>query len=79
MDTTPIVELLPEVLELVFFGLGSLLLAGAGALIERFAVLTVLGGQLALGGWIACFGMIAFYFAYLLFTDKFYPTLASLA
>jgi len=77
MDTTPL-ELLPELLELAFFGIGSLGLSLGGAYLERFALLTVQGGQPALGAWVAFMGLTAFFFAYLMFTDKFRPKLAAL-
>lgn len=77
MDTT-LLEVLPEVLELAFFGIGSLALSVGGAYLERFALLTANGGQPALGGWVALMGLMAFYFAYLMFTDKFQSKLVSL-
>jgi len=77
MDTS-LLELLPEALELTFFGAGSLLLSLGGAYIERFALLTANHGQTVLGVWIAILGLMAFYFATLLFSDKVRPRLASL-
>lgn len=71
MDSPPVLEALPEIIELVMLGIGSVALAAVGTFIERFAVLTVLEGQLALGGWLAFMGTMAFFFAYMLFTDKF--------
>jgi hypothetical protein len=68
-------ELLPELLELLVFGLGSVLLSVAGVYIERFALVTAEGGQLELGLWVALMGVMAFYFAYLTVTDKFRPKL----
>lgn len=78
MDTTPVMELLPEVIEIIILGLGSVGLAMAGIFIERFALLTALGGEGLLGGWFAFMGCMAFLFAYLLVTDKFRPKLVSL-
>jgi hypothetical protein len=69
-------ELLPELVELLVFGLGSVLFSAAGVYIERFAVLTVEGGQLGLGLWVGFMGLMAFYFAYLTATEKFRPTFA---
>lgn len=77
MDST-LLEFFPELLELAFFGVGSLVLSLGGVYLERFALLTVQGGQLALGGWVAFMGIMAFYFAYLMLTDKFQPKLATL-
>jgi hypothetical protein len=77
MDTTPL-ELLPELLEVAVFGIGSVLLSLGGAYLERFAYLTVQGGEPALGAWVALMGIMAFYFAYLMLTDKLRPKLAAL-
>ncbi|MFC7202899.1 hypothetical protein ACFQJC_05190 [Haloferax namakaokahaiae] len=68
-------ELLPELVELVIFGLGSLGLSIAGAYVERFAFLTVTGGDVQLGAWALVMGAAMLYFAYLLGTDKAYPKL----
>ena len=77
MDTTPL-ELRPELLEIAVFGVGSVVLSLGGAYLEQFAYLTVQGGQPALGGWVALMGLMAFYFAYLMLTDKLRPKLAAL-
>lgn len=77
MDST-LLEVLPEVLELAFFGIRSLVLSVGGVYLERFALLTANDGQVALGGWVALMGLMAFYFAYLLLTDKFQSKLATL-
>ncbi|MFC4358111.1 hypothetical protein ACFO0N_09140 [Halobium salinum] len=70
-----LLETLPEVLEVLFLGVGSLGLSVAGAYLERFALLTVQGGQTALGAWVGFVGVTAFVFAYLLVTDKLRPRL----
>ena len=72
MDT-PLVELLPELVELLLFSLGSLLLSAVGAYIEHFAFVTFESGQVALGGWEALMGLLAIYFSYLLLTEEFWP------
>jgi hypothetical protein len=77
MDST-LLNMLPEMLELAFFAAGSLLLSVGGALLERSALLSVQGGESVLGGWVALIGVLAFYFAYLMFTDKFIPKLTTL-
>ncbi|KAB1197975.1 MULTISPECIES: hypothetical protein [Haloferax] len=69
------VELLPDLLELLVFGLGSAVLSLAGAYIERFALLTVQHGDLGFGAWAVVMGAAVLYFAYLLGTDKFHPKL----
>jgi len=72
-----LLELLPELLELLLFGFGSVGLSVAGLYIERFALATVESGHAKLGAWIAFMGFMAFYFAYLMSTDKFQPKLAA--
>ncbi|WP_396611449.1 hypothetical protein ACH9L7_14760 [Haloferax sp. S1W] len=71
----PAVELLPDILELLVFGVGSAALSLVGAYIEQFALLTVQHGNLELGAWAVVMGFVALYFAYLLGTDKFHPKL----
>lgn len=75
--TAELIEFLPELAELLAFGLASLGLAIGGGYIEQFAIATVQTGQPALGGWMALMGVMAFYFAYLLNTDKFLPRLSA--
>ncbi|WP_380679655.1 hypothetical protein [Salinigranum sp. GCM10025319] len=77
MDT-PLVELLPELVELLLFSLGSLVLSAVGAYLEHFAFTTVESGQVALGGWEALMGLLAIYFSYLLLTDKCWPRFSEL-
>ncbi|ELZ81950.1 hypothetical protein C453_18079 [Haloferax elongans ATCC BAA-1513] len=69
------VELLPDILELLVFGVGSAALSLVGAYIEQFALLSVQHGNLGLGAWAVVMGLVALYFAYLLGTDKFHPKL----
>ena len=77
MNTT-LLELLPELLELLVFGAGSVGLSVAGLYIERVALATVESGHVKLGAWLAFMGAMAFYFAYLMSTDKFRPKLDDL-
>jgi len=72
---TPLLDLLPELLELLVFGLGTLGLSLAGAAIERFAVLTYQHGDPMVGLWAVVPGVVCLAFAYLLATDKFLPKL----
>ncbi|WP_251341763.1 hypothetical protein [Haloplanus halophilus] len=76
MNST-LLELLPQLVELLAFALGSVGLSVAGLYIERFALTTVESGQVKLGAWLAFMGAMAFYFAYLMGTDKFRPKLAA--
>lgn len=73
---TSLVELLPEVLEVVVLALGSVGLSVSGVFIERSALSLVESGQPKLGLAVAWFGLMAFAFAYLLATDKLRPKLA---
>ncbi|GGJ09935.1 hypothetical protein GCM10008995_19840 [Halobellus salinus] len=78
MDSAPLLELLPELVEIVLFGVGSVGLTVIGVFIERFALLTALDGETLLGGWFAVMGCMALLFGYLLFTDKLRPKLVTL-
>ncbi|RDI71147.1 hypothetical protein [Halopelagius longus] len=73
--TTALLELLPELLELLVYGTGSLGLSAAALYAESFAVATAQGGQPKLGAWAAVMGAVALSFAYLLATDKLRPKL----
>jgi hypothetical protein len=74
---TPLLDLLPELLELFVFGLGALGLSLAGATIERFALLTYQHGDPTVGMWAVVPGLVCLGFAYVLTTDKFLPKLRS--
>jgi hypothetical protein len=76
MNST-LLELFPELLELLAFAFGSVGLSVAGLYIERLALTTAESGQVKLGAWMAFMGAMAFYFAYLMSTDKFRPKLAA--
>ncbi|ELZ33467.1 hypothetical protein C474_05285 [Halogeometricum pallidum JCM 14848] len=76
--TSGLLALLPELVEVLLFGTGTVLLSGVGLYVERFALSMVEGGQLGLGAWAAVMGAVAFGFAYLLATDKFRPRVAKL-
>jgi hypothetical protein len=76
MNTT-LLELLPPLLELLAFAFGGLGLSAAGLYLERLALATFQTGNAKLGGWIAFMGLMAFYFAYLMGTDKVRPALAA--
>ena len=75
--STALLGLLPELLELLLFGVGSVGLSVAGLYIERFALATIESGNVKLGAWMAFMCAMAFYFAYLMSTDKFRPKLAA--
>ncbi len=72
-----LLELLPELLELSLFGLGTVGLSVVGAYAERAALATMQSGQTKLGACMAFMGAMAFFFAYLMATDKFRPRLAA--
>lgn len=72
----PLVELVPELLELLVFGVGVSALAVGGGYLERFALLTVQSGDVALGLWAVVPGAVCLAFAYFLTMDRLVPTLS---
>jgi len=68
-------EVLPELLELVVFSLGSVGLSVAGLYVEQFALTSVQTGQTVTGAWAAVIGCVVLGFAYLMATDKAVPSL----
>ena len=77
--TSAILGLLPELVELLFFGLGSVLLTGVGVYVEEIALATVQAGKPELGAWFAVMGAMAFYFGpYLMGYDELRPRIAAL-
>ncbi|ELZ65264.1 hypothetical protein C5B91_07645 [Haloferax sp. Atlit-10N] len=68
-----LVDLLPELLELLVFSLGSAGLSLAGAYIERFALVTFEQGNVEIAAWAVVMGAVALYFAYNVGTDKVRP------
>ncbi len=64
-------ELLPELVEVVIFGVGTVVLSLASAYMELFAIATVQGGDMKLGLWAGVVGVVLLTFAYLVGTDKF--------
>lgn len=74
-----VLELLPELLELVILAVGSVGLSVAGLYLERTALTLFEGGQFELGAFVAWFGLVTFGIGYLLATDKVRPRLAELA
>lgn len=73
-----VLELLPALLELAFYGTGSVALAVAGFYVERFALLTARGGEPTVGAWAAVLGLAMLALGYLLATDKVGPRLRDL-
>lgn len=66
-----LIELIPELVELVFFGLSTAVLSLAGTYLERFAYITLQSGNQTIGTWAAVMGAVILAFAYFLGTDKF--------
>jgi hypothetical protein len=66
-------EVLPEILEVTLFGGLTAVLSFAGTYIEAFAAWSAVHGQVALAAWITVIGLVSLFFAYSLFTDKFWP------
>ena len=78
MLATP-VDLWPELLELLFFGVGSVALSGVGLYLEEVALDIVRAGHPKLGAWVALMGVMAFYFGpYLMGYTEFRPRLTRL-
>jgi len=73
-----LLELVPELLELAFFAVSSVVLTIVGALVEQFALATAQSGDLKIGLWAAVIGTVALYVAFLLATDKFPDKLATI-
>ena len=57
-----ILDLLPELLSLAFYAVGTVGLSALGVYLEEFALETAAAGQPKLGLWIAFMGCMAFYF-----------------
>ncbi|WP_340098223.1 hypothetical protein [Salinibaculum salinum] len=66
-----LLELLPEVVELVIFGVGTVALSLASAYMELYALATAQSGNTTLGLWAGVVGVVLLAFAYLVGTDKF--------
>lgn len=67
-------ELFAELVEILFFGVGTVVLSGAGVYLEEFALTTALSGEPLLGAWIGLMGLMAFYFGpYLMGYDELRP------
>lgn len=65
-----VLELLPQLLELLVLSLGSAGLSVAGLYIERFALTSVQTGRTVIAVWAAVIGCVVLAFAYLMATDK---------
>jgi hypothetical protein len=76
--TNGLLALVPELVELLVFGVGAVALSGLGVYVERFALSMFESGQVELGAWAAVMGAVAFGFSYLLATDQFGPRLRRL-
>jgi hypothetical protein len=76
--SSSVLEVLPEMLEVVLFGIGGAVLSLAGTYIEQFAVQTATHGQTALGAWVGFIGLLTLFFAYLLITETFWPKFIAL-
>jgi Ni,Fe-hydrogenase I cytochrome b subunit len=70
-------EVLPAVLELLAYSIGSLVLSGAGFYIETTAYNTLIGGETTLGLWLGFVGAIALYAGLRLARDNLSSTFRS--
>ncbi|GGL31088.1 hypothetical protein GCM10009037_13530 [Halarchaeum grantii] len=75
---TPLLESLPELLEVAVFGIGSLLLSVGGLALERFALVAAESGRLPIGVWATVLGLVAITVAYLVARDRVRPRVAAL-
>ncbi|WP_276258559.1 hypothetical protein [Haloglomus litoreum] len=74
-----LIELLPELLELVLSSLAAALLSVLGLYIEYFAAMTVQGGgDATVGYWAVVPGLVCLGFAYALTVDKVLPGVSGL-
>ena len=73
-----ILELLPELVEVLFFGLGTAVLSIAGTYLERLAFIMLQSGDQTMGLWAGVMGAVVLTFAYLIGTDKFATKLKQL-
>jgi hypothetical protein len=75
-----LLELAPELLELVLSSLAAVLLSGLGVYAEYFAVVTIeSGGQVTVGYWAIVPGAVCLGFAYLLAVDRVIPGVTELS
>jgi hypothetical protein len=56
-----LVELLPEILATLFYGIGALVLSGVGVVLEQAGLRTATAGEPLLGAWIGLFGLVVLY------------------
>jgi len=73
-----IVEILPEMVELVFFGLSAVGLSLFSTHFGEIAFISAQNGELTFGVWAGYMAIVMLLFAYLIGTEKFIPKLAEL-
>jgi hypothetical protein len=71
-----LLEALPEVLELIGYGLSTAGLSLASTRLERIAFASINSGETTFGLWAAYMGVVMLSFAYVVGTDRFAPKLA---
>ncbi|WP_323676675.1 hypothetical protein [Halorubellus sp. PRR65] len=69
-----VMEILPEILQVLFFSSVSVGLSVGGVYIERFAMTTFQAGDTALAAWAAVLGAVVLAFAYHLLQANLAPT-----
>lgn len=69
-----LLELLPELLQVLFFGSVGIGLSIGGAYVERFALESFQTGDTVLAGWAAALGTVLLLFAYIVARDNLAPT-----
>jgi hypothetical protein len=68
-------ELVVELFEILFYGLGSGFLAGLGLFTENVGIQNVSAGQLGLGAWYVVFGGVVLAMGLLVGYRELYPRL----
>lgn len=68
-----VVELAPELIELLIFGLISFGLSVVSLIVEQFALSSAQAGELGLGVWAGVMGAVALYFSFRIAVDRVRP------
>lgn len=74
-----VIELLPEVAEVIFFGLSTAGLSLLSAYTETVALTSLQHGELSFGLWAGYMGLVMFLFAYFIATDEIAPRVTALS
>lgn len=67
-------EIIHQIALLAVYGALTLVTGAVGLIIEYHSYLQLTAGEYQMAAWMAVFGAVALYFGYLLFSQKFLPT-----